>query len=77
MENELIVNILNRLEDKVDNIRSTMMTKDDCKANQSNCPLQKDNVKLRTWIDVIKESKLLIAALGGAIVAIINAVVSK
>jgi len=77
MDDNFLINILNRVEDKIDKIQSTMMTKEDCKANQSNCPLQKENTKLRTWIDIIKESKLLIAAIGGAIVAIANAVLSK
>jgi hypothetical protein len=69
---DMLINTVNRIETKIDTIKETMVTKEDCMNSQKNCPLKSDENKLKSWIEIIKESKLLLVGVGATCATIIK-----
>jgi len=69
---DVLINTVNRIEGKIDRMSENVMTKEDCQARQEHCPLKIEDSKLRTWVDIIKESKLMIIGVIGGIGALIK-----
>lgn len=75
MENkfgEFLIDTVKRIEDKVDDIKENMVTKEDCKNNQENCSQKFKQKKIEITPAKITAIGGVITIITGFIIAIIN-----